>query len=114
PGYNQKITDFCRRFGKFKTRFAAMREYENVTEALSAAASEDEISVNPTFVSHLKIPNVVMLPIAEKEATWDVFVAWQRGKTPGPLRALVNALISQSVARQSSGRRQAGCNSKIG
>ena len=92
PGYNQKITEFCRRFGKFKPRFAAMREITKLTDGLSAAANEDEILVNPVFISHLKIPNVVMVPIAEPEATWEVFIAWQRGKTSGPLRALVDAL----------------------
>jgi hypothetical protein len=117
PGYNQKVTELCRRFGKFKPRFsprpfnkaslpatadvdrstegslpAAMREIESLTEALSIAANEDEISLNPVFISHFKIPNVVMIPIADSEATWDVFVAWQRGKTSGPLRALVDAL----------------------
>jgi hypothetical protein len=35
-----------------------------------------------------------MVPIAEKEATWDLFVVWQRGKTAGPLRALLDALRS--------------------
>jgi len=92
PGYNQKITEFCPRLGKFKPRFGAMREYEHVTEALSAAANEDVVSINPIFISHLKIPNVVMVPIADTEATWEVFVAWQRGKTSGPLRALVDSL----------------------
>jgi hypothetical protein len=43
-------------------------------------------------MSHLHIPNVVMVPIAEKQVTWDVFVVWQRGRTAGPLRALLDAL----------------------
>jgi DNA-binding transcriptional LysR family regulator len=89
PGYNQKITEFCRRFGKFKPRFAAMREITRLTEGLSVAVDEGEILVNPIFISHLKIPNAVMVPIAETKATWDVFIAWQQGKTSGPLRALV-------------------------
>jgi DNA-binding transcriptional LysR family regulator len=92
PGYNQKITEFCRRFGKFKPRFAAMREFVSLAEGLSIAANDEEISVNPIFISHLKIPNVVMIPVADTGATWDVFVAWQRGKTSGPLRTLVDAL----------------------
>jgi hypothetical protein len=33
-----------------------------------------------------------MVPIADTGATWDLFVAWQRGKTSGPLRALLDAL----------------------
>ena len=75
PGYNQKITEFCRRFGKFKPRFGAMREITKLADGLSAAANEDEILVNPIFISHLKIANVVMVPIADTEATWDVFIA---------------------------------------
>jgi hypothetical protein len=55
-------------------------------------------SPNPSFVSHLAIPNVVMTPIADKEATWDVFVVWQRGKTAGPLRALLDSLQIKSKA----------------
>jgi len=33
------------------------------------------------FVRHLELPNVVIVPVADKGATWEVFVAWQRGKT---------------------------------
>jgi hypothetical protein len=33
-----------------------------------------------------------MVPVADKEATWDLFVVWQRGKASGPLRALLGAL----------------------
>jgi hypothetical protein len=69
-----------------------MREMVSLSEGISVAANEDEILLNPIFISHLKIPNVVMVPIAETEATWEVFVAWQRGKASGPLRALVDAL----------------------
>jgi DNA-binding transcriptional LysR family regulator len=97
PGYNQKITEFCRRFGKFKPRFAAMRELASFAELLSVAANEDEISLNPIFIFHLKIPNAVMVPIADTDATWDVFVAWQRGKTSGPLRSLVDALTPKGA-----------------
>jgi len=39
-----------------------------------------------------------MIPIAEKEATWDLFVVWQRGKTAGPLRALLDCLQSKPKA----------------
>jgi len=44
------------------------------------------------FISHLKIPNVVMVPITDAEATWDLFVIRQRGKTASPLRVLLDAL----------------------
>jgi hypothetical protein len=38
-----------------------------------------------------------MLPIADREATWDLFVVWQRGKTGGPLRSLLDALDGKTV-----------------
>jgi hypothetical protein len=68
----------------------------SAAEGLSPAANEDEISLNPIFISHLRIPNIVMVPIADTGATWDLFVAWQRGKTFGPLRALLDALTLES------------------
>jgi DNA-binding transcriptional LysR family regulator len=92
PGYNQKIVQFCRQFGKFRPRFVAIGKPAGLAEALVTAANAGAIVFNPSFISHLEIPNVVMVPIAEKEATWDLFVVWQRGKTAGPLRALLDAL----------------------
>ncbi len=92
PGYTQKIAEFCRRFGKFRPRFVTIGQPTSLAESLALAANEGAISLNPSFISHLGIPNVVMVPIADKEATWDLFVVWQRGKTAGPLRALLDTL----------------------
>ena len=92
PGYNQKIVQFCRRFGKFRPRFVTIGQPASLAEGLVMAANEGAISLNPSFISHLSIPNVVMVPISDKEATWDLFVVWQRGKTSRPLRALLDTL----------------------
>ena len=73
-----------------------MRNFTSLAEGLSLSANEDEISLYPIFISHLRIPNVVMVPIDDTGATWDLFVAWQRGKTSGPLRALLDALTIKS------------------
>jgi DNA-binding transcriptional LysR family regulator len=45
PGYNQKISQFCVQFGKFRPRFAAMRNLTSFAEGLSLSANEDEISL---------------------------------------------------------------------
>src|SRR6266853_332331 len=95
PGYNQKILQFCRRFGKFRPRFIAIDQPASLAEGLAIAANEGAVSLHPIFISHLGIPNVVMIPIANKEATWDLFVVWQRGKTSDPLRALLYAMTSR-------------------
>ena len=92
PGYKQKIVQFCRRFGKFRPRFVTIGQPASLAEGLVMAANEGAIALNPSFISHLGIPNVVMVPIADKEATWDLFIVWQRGKTSRPLRALLDAL----------------------
>jgi hypothetical protein len=39
---------------------------------------------------------VVIIPIADKGATWEAFVACQRGKTSALMRALLDALDLKS------------------
>ena len=50
------------------------------------------LSPPSAFISHLNVPNVVMVPIADAGATWDLFVVWQRGKIASPLRTLLSEL----------------------
>jgi DNA-binding transcriptional LysR family regulator len=85
-----------RRFGKFRPRFVSLAEPVSLAEELATAANEGAISMHPIFISHLGIPNVVMVPIADKEATWDLFVVWQHGKAAGSLRALLDTLTAKS------------------
>ncbi len=92
PGYTEKIIQFCRKFGKFRPGLVTIDGVTSLAEALTLAANEDAISIQPAFISHLNIPNVVMVPIADVGATWDLFVVWQRGKAAGPLRVLLDAL----------------------
>jgi len=94
PGYNQKIVQFCRRFGKYRPRFVSIGQpaSPSLAEGLVIGANEGAISLQPSFISHLSIPNVVMVLIADKQATWDLFLVWQRGKMSGPLRALLGSL----------------------
>jgi len=102
PGYNQKIVQFCRRFGKYRPRFASIviGQPANLAEGLVLSANEGAISLHPIFISHLGIPNVVMVPVADKEATWDLFVVWQRGRTSSLLSTLLDALGRREIKRQ--------------
>ncbi len=92
PGYYRKVSQSCLQLGKFRPRFAASQQSEIVAETISVSGNEDAVSLNPIFISHLKSPNVLMVPIADTGATWDLFVVWQRGKIAGPLRAPLDAL----------------------
>ena len=91
PGYKQRIARFCMRFGKFRPRFVSIGQANSLEESLVISANEGAISLQPSFISHLNIPNVVMVPVAEKRATWDLSIVWQRGKMSDPLRALLDS-----------------------
>jgi hypothetical protein len=47
--------------------------------------------------------NIVIVPIGDKGAIWDVFVVWQRGKAAAPVHALIDAFgfeVSAQGGRQ--------------
>jgi len=96
PGYTQRIIQFCRKYGGFRPRLATIDKATSLVESLALAANEEAISIQPAFISHLNVPNVVMVPIADAGATWDLFVVWQRGKIAGPLRTLLSELNLKS------------------
>jgi DNA-binding transcriptional LysR family regulator len=96
PGYNHRIVQFCRKYGGFRPRMVAIDGATGLVESLALSANEDAISIQPAFISHLNVPNAVMVPIADAGATWDLFVVWQRGKTAGPLRTLLDLLSAKT------------------
>jgi DNA-binding transcriptional LysR family regulator len=96
PGYTERISQFCRKYGGFRPRLATIGKFNSLVESLSLAANEEAISIQPAFISHLNVPNVVMVPIADAGATWDLFVVWQRGEVASPLRTLLSELNLKS------------------
>jgi DNA-binding transcriptional LysR family regulator len=96
PGYTQKIIRFCLKYGGFRPRLATIDQANGLVESLALAANEEAISIQPDFISHLKVPNVLMVPIADASATWDLFIVWQQGKIASPLRTLLKELNLKS------------------
>jgi DNA-binding transcriptional LysR family regulator len=96
PGYTQRIIQVCRKYGGFRPRLATIDKATSLVESLALAANEEAISIQPAFISHLKVPNVAMVSIADGGATWDLFLVWQRGKIAGPLRTLLSELNLKS------------------
>jgi DNA-binding transcriptional LysR family regulator len=96
PGYTQRIIQFCRKYGGFRPRLVSIGGAIGLVESLALAANEDAISIQPAFISHLNVPNVVLVPIADASATWDLFIVWQRGKVASPLRTLLGELNRKS------------------
>ena len=96
PGYTQRIIQFCHKYGGFRPRLTTIDKVTGLVESLALSANEEAISIQPAFTSHLNVPNVVMVPIADAGATWDLFVVWQRGKAAGPLLTLLSELNLKS------------------
>ena len=96
PGYSQRIIQLCRKYGGFRPRLATIDKVIGLEESLARAANEEAISIQPAFISHLKVPNVVMVPIADAGATWDLFLVWQPGELASPLRTLLSELNLKS------------------
>jgi DNA-binding transcriptional LysR family regulator len=90
PGYTQRITQFCRKYGGFRPRLTTINKPDGLVETLTLAANEEAISIQPAFISHLNVPNVVLVPIADAGATWDLFVVWQPGEIASPVRTLLS------------------------
>ena len=96
PGYTQRVVQFCRNYGGFRPRLGTIDRADGLVETLAMAANEEAISIQPAFISHLDVPNVVMVPIADAGATWDLFVIWQPGEIADPLRTLLRELKLKS------------------
>jgi len=96
PGYTQRVVQFCRKYGGFRPHLGTIDREHGLAETLALAANEEAISIQPAFISHLKVPNVIMVPIADGGATWDLLVVWLRGKVAGPLRTLLSELNMKS------------------
>jgi DNA-binding transcriptional LysR family regulator len=96
PGYTQRVVQLCRKYGGFRPRLGTIGREEGLVETLAMAANEEMISIQPAFISHPNVPNVVLVPIADAGATWDLFLVWQRGKIANPLRTLLRELNLKS------------------
>lgn len=100
PGHNQWVIQLCRR-ARFRPRF--VEDAESLTHSFSLLVAENAVTLVPASATRTGAPGVVFRPLEGLEKDWDLMVAWQRGKTPEPVRALVDAL-TRTAARKSPKR----------
>jgi DNA-binding transcriptional LysR family regulator len=93
PGHNAWITQLCKRAG-FRARF--IQDAESLTHGLSLTVTDGAVSLLPHYIAKTKVPGVVFRPLKDATATWDLFIAWQRGKAPAPLKTFLAALPANS------------------
>ncbi len=92
PGFNSWLTQLCRRAG-FRPKF--VEQAGSLTETLSLLLVEHAVTLLPGLVEESRVPGVAFRPLLTPAVTWDLQVAWQRGKITEPVRQLVDFLTKR-------------------
>lgn len=92
PGFRRRLIQLCRICGKFRPKVVELGG--GLSDAFSLVANDGAVGILPAFMHHIKRPGMVMIPISDAAATWDLMVVWQRGNASEPLRALLDFLPS--------------------
>jgi DNA-binding transcriptional LysR family regulator len=96
PGHNRWISQVCKRAG-FRARF--VQDADSLTHGLSLVVTEGAVSLLPDFVKRQQVPGVVFRELRDTSATWELMVAWQRGKSSAALKTLLEALAKAGGER---------------
>ncbi len=94
PGYRRRLAQICRNCGRFRPKL--IDNSGDLSSKLAMVANEDAVALLPAYMRHQAAPGVVIVPVADAGATWRLFVVWQRGKTGGALRALLDSLPAKA------------------
>jgi DNA-binding transcriptional LysR family regulator len=99
PGYNAWMAKLCRRAG-FRPRVVI--ETDSLTHGLAAVVIEGAVALFPSYTRPAAGSGVVYRPLRDRGATWDLFAAWPRGKTPAPVRTMLEALpgLAEAATRR--------------
>ena len=95
PGYRRRLAQICRNCGKFRPKL--IDHSGDLSSKLTMVANEDAVALLPAYMRHQAAPGVVIIPVADAGATWRLFVIWQRGKTGGALRTLLDSLPAKTA-----------------
>lgn len=86
PGHNRWIAEICRRAG-FRPKFVG--DSDSLSHGFSMVVSDGAVALVPAYVVREAMPQVVFRPLADKRATWDLVMAWQRGKVSAPVQTVL-------------------------
>jgi DNA-binding transcriptional LysR family regulator len=95
PTYRRRLAQICRNCGKFRPKL--IDESGDLSCKLMVVANEGAVALIPAYMRHRGVPGVVIIPVADAKATWRLFVVWQRGKTGGALRTLLDWLPAKAA-----------------
>jgi len=93
PGLNRRVLAYCRKYGKFRPK--TVGPSQTLPEEFEMISNENAVAILPGFMRHHVVPGVRILPLADLQVTWQIVVVWQRGRTGGALRTLLDALFEK-------------------
>ncbi len=96
PGHNRWVSQVCKRAG-FRARF--VQDADSLTHGMSLVVTEGAVSLLPGYVQRQEVPGVVFRELRDTTATWELMVAWQRGKSSAALKTLLEALAKAGADR---------------
>ena len=97
PGHNRWVSQVCKRAG-FRARF--VQDAESLTHGMSLVVTEGAVALLPGYVQRQQVPGVVFRELRDTSATWELMVAWQRGKSSAALKTLLEALAVAGAERR--------------
>jgi DNA-binding transcriptional LysR family regulator len=104
PGGDRRVEAFCKKYGKFRPKFHG--PVQSLADGFELVTNENAVLMLPAFASHLSLPGVVILPLADTEVTWKILVMWRRGRAGGALKALLDALFTKVPPKANEAKRQ--------
>lgn len=90
PGRTRWLTRLCRQCGGFGPQF--IQEADSLAQLLELVVNEEAVALAPAYLRRCPSAGIAMVPVSDAAATWDFWVAWQRGRTGPALRTLLEAL----------------------
>jgi DNA-binding transcriptional LysR family regulator len=91
PGRNEWITAMCAKAG-FRPRFFA--HTQSVAETFALVSGENAVAIIPDYIAGPPPPGVVLIPISDRHARWNLMVLRQRGTGSSDARRLVEWLTT--------------------
>jgi DNA-binding transcriptional LysR family regulator len=97
PGVHRRMVTYCRKFGRFRAKFAP--PVGTLAEVFESIVNESSVAILPGYMSHYTVPGIALVPLADRGITWELLVVWQRGKIGGALQTLIEALFHGKKAK---------------
>lgn len=93
PAYIPWLQALCRKAG-FRPKIT--EPADSMVHLCATVTADHYVSLLPRFLAEKPAPGLAVVSLAEKHATADLLVVWQRGKTTEPVRQMLDSLFPKA------------------